>query len=88
MRNKLEGTSRPDQDNRMKMKISCLWSRVVKLHDGRLMTLVAEWFSLEEMRALQGVGQRMAQILTTGCGEISRMTGKRICQKEEESPVL
>ena len=37
------------------MQNSSLWSRVLKGKMEGTMTLVAEWFSLEEMKALEGV---------------------------------
>ena len=37
------------------MQTCSLWSRVLKCKMDVIMTLVAEWFSLEEMEALQGV---------------------------------
>ena len=37
------------------MRISSLWSRVLKCKMEGIMTLVAEWFFIEEMKALQGV---------------------------------
>ena len=68
--NRLGGTSRPEQQdsgNRRKIQISGLWSRVLKGKMEGIMTLVAEWFSLEDMKALKRclradvrLGQRMA----------------------------
>ena len=37
------------------MQISCLWSHVLEGKMKGTKTLLAEWFSLEEMKALQGV---------------------------------
>ena len=39
----------------MKTQISSLWSRALKGKMEGTKTMLAEWFSLEEMKALQGV---------------------------------